>query len=975
MEITETRLDGLKIKGDVFTDLEHRVIYSTDASAYRETPMGVVYPMDKEDVVSIVKYAGKNNLNLIARTAGTSLAGQVVGNGLIVDLSRHMNSILEINTEDRWVRVQPGIVLDELNIVLKFYGLFFSPETSTANRCCIGGMVGNNSCGTHSLVYGSVRDHLLEAKVILSDGSEVNFRPLKQIEVKEKACQNSLEGRIYKYIFDLFSKDKIREDIVRSFPDLELRRRNSGYALDELLHTDTFEPENENCFNLCKVLAGSEGTIGIATELKLSLDPLPPNFKRLICAHCSDDDKVYEANLIALQSHPVAIELIDDKILNLSKHNLVQQRNRFFVKGEPAAIVVIEIAENTPEELDTKTATIITSLKNRALCYDFTIVEKEDISRVWNLRKAGLGLLSGMPGSAKPVALIEDTAVAPYRLGAFVKDIKEMLANSNLDCVFYGHISTGELHLRPILNLKQKHDRELFRKVATETAHIVKKHRGSLSGEHGDGRLRGEFLPLLFGDKVNDIFIEFKNICDPKCIFNRGKIVNTPPMDQSFRYEQKDLGVETYFDFSERKGWLCAIEQCNGSGDCRKSNLFGGTMCPSFRATRDESHTTRARANLLRELLIHPNSDKVFSQPEILNALATCLSCKGCKSECPSNVDMARYKAEYLQHHYDESGIPISVILTSNLTKIQKLGMIAPKLYNISLASSIGSGIVRKVMNFDKRRNIPKIHNFTLREWLKKNPSDKSYSRKVYLFADEFTNFIDVEVGISFIKLMRRLAYDVIIPEHFDSGRIDISKGLLKKAKTLANKNVQILSEIISEETPLVGLEPSCILTFRDEYPDLVEPDLKTSAIKLGKCVLLYDEFIVREFQNGNISSESFTSDNKTIKLHGHCHQKALVSILPSKEMLSIPKGFKVEVISSGCCGMAGSFGYDKDNYELSMAIGEQILFPVVRSASDETIIAAPGTSCRQQIFDGTGRIALHPIQILFDNLNSRTSI
>lgn len=962
-------LSGLKIKGEIFADLEHKIIYSTDASAYRETPLGVAYPQDEEDIITLVKFAEDNNINLIPRTAGTSLAGQVVGDGLIVDMSRHMNHILEINADEHWVKVQPGIVLDELNIALKPYGLFFSPETSTANRCCIGGMTGNNSCGTHSLVYGSVRDHLLEARTVLSDGSIAQFAPLKPDEVKKKTRIHTLEGRIYKYIFNLFSNKDICEEIISSFPDRELKRRNSGYALDELLHSDSFEPNCNNKFNLCKVLAGSEGTIGFATEIKLSLEPLPPQCKRLICVHCEDDEKVYEANIIALQHHPVAIELIDDKILNLSKDNIEQQKNRFFVKGNPAAIVVIEIAEFTPAELDTKTTAIIDSLLERNLCYDFSVVEKEDISRVWNLRKAGLGLLSGMPGSAKPVALIEDTAVAPYRLGAFVKDIKNMLDENGLDCVFYGHISTGELHLRPILNLKKEEDRKLFRKVATETAHIVKKHRGSLSGEHGDGRLRGEFIPLLMGEKVYDIFVEFKNVCDPHGILNRGKIVNTPPMDMNFRSEAHDLGIKTYFDFSARKGWLCAIEQCNGSGDCRKSNLFGGTMCPSFRATRDENHSTRARANLLRELLIHPSSNKVFSQLEILNALSTCLSCKGCKSECPSNVDMARYKAEYLQHHYDESGVPLSVTLTSYLSSIQRLGMIVPTLYNTLIKSQLFGGVIKKLMHFDSRRAMPGIYKCTLRYWLERNPSTDEYKRKVYLFADEFTNYMDVEVGISFIKLMRALRYDVVIPEHTDSGRIDISKGLLKKAKEKVDKNVRLLKDLISEETPLVGLEPSCILSFRDEYPDLADSELKDASIALGKNTLLFDEFIVREYKKGNIKTDQFTTEYIKIKLHGHCHQKALVSILPSKEMLKIPQNFDVEVIPSGCCGMAGAFGYDKKNYELSMAIGEQVLFPSVRTALDDTIISAPGTSCRHQILDGTGRQPLHPVQILMNAL------
>lgn len=390
-------------------------------------------------------------------------------------------------------------------------------------------------------------------------------------------------------------------------------------------------------------------------------------------------------------------------------------------------------------------------------------------------------------------------------------------------------------------------------------------------------------------------------------------------------------------------------------------------MCPSYRATNDENHTTRARANLLRELLIHPASDKVFSQPEILSALATCLSCKGCKSECPSNVDMSRYKSEYLQHHYDETSVPLAVLLTSNLSKIQEFGMLAPGLYNATVSSSVFGNIIRTIMHFDKRRSIPRIHKFTLRNWLKKHPSKEIFTRRVYLFADEFVNYMDVEVGIAFIKLMRRLGYDVVIPRHVDSGRIDISKGLLEKAKLLANRNVRLLKDHVADETPLIGLEPSCILSFRDEYPDLVDTSLKKDALELGRHALLFDEFIVREYKKGNISRDSFSTVEKHIKLHGHCHQKALVSILPSKEMLSIPENFKVEVIPSGCCGMAGAFGYDKKNYDLSMAIGEQVLFPAVREVDSDTIIAAPGTSCRQQIFDGTGRRAFHPIQILWE--------
>jgi Fe-S oxidoreductase len=680
-------------------------------------------------------------------------------------------------------------------------------------------------------------------------------------------------------------------------------------------------------------------------------------------------EEAFAANLVALQHAPVAIELMDNTILKLSKQNISQNKNRFFVQGDPAAILIIELAERTRDEVDKKADEIEADLKVHHYGTHYPRVYGKDISRVWSLRKAGLGLLSGMPGSAKPVSLIEDTAIAPQRLAAFIADLKIMLERYGLDCIYHGHISTGELHLRPVLNLKEEKDRKLFRSVATETAGLVKKHNGSLSGEHGDGRLRGEFIPLLLGDKVYNFLLEIKATWDAPHIFNMGKIVDTPPMDANLRYEQHEFDVETYFDFSKQKGWLCAIEQCNGSGDCRKSNLFGGTMCPTYQATREEKNTTRARANVLRELLIHPTNDRVFSQPEILEVLDTCVSCKACKSECPSNVDMARYKAEYLQHHYDETSIPLRSGLIANLNKVQKMGMIAPWFYNVFVTSRVTSSLLKRMLRFAPQRSIPGLYKITLKNWLRNNPDTHKYSRKVYLFADEFTNYMDVEVGIKFIKLLRTLGYEVIIPKHLESGRTELSKGLLKKAKRIAEKNVLLLKDVITEEVPLVGIEPSCILSFRDEYPDLVDKNLRKDAHKLSVNCLLYDEFIVREIHKGNVKQEQFTQSFFHIKLHGHCHQKSLASIEPSMEMLSLPKNYQVDMIPSGCCGMAGAFGYEREHYDLSMQIGEQVLFPAIRQAQEDVCISAPGTSCRQQIKDGTGRLACHPIEVLYDAL------
>lgn len=958
-----------EIKGDVKTDILHRVIYATDASAYREMPLAVVYPRDSDDVKVCVRFARENRITLIPRAAGTSLAGQVVGEGLVVDISRYMNRILEVNEREHWVRLEPGVVLDELNLHVKPFGLFFGPETSTSNRCCVGGMVGNNSCGSHSLVYGSTRDHLLEATVVLSDGEEVVLRGMTPEEVAERMTWDTLEGQIYRDLIGILTEHG--EKIIEEFPDPALRRRNSGYAIDQLLYSDYFDKDSHEHFNLCKVLAGSEGTLAFVTELKLNLVPLPPKEKAVICVHCATLEEAFEGNLVALRHTPVAVELMDRNILELSKGNIAQNKNRFFVQGDPAAILIVELAGDSREEIDRVAEQVEEDMRAHGYGFHFPRVYGSDISRVWSLRKAGLGLLSGMPGDAKPVSVIEDTAVTPERLPAYMADFKKLLEKHKLQCVYHAHIGTGELHLRPVLNLKMPGDLERFRIVALETAMLVKRYRGSLSGEHGDGRLRGEFLVYLFHKPVLRLLVKTKVSWDPDNVFNAGKIVWTPRMDDFLRYDEyyKPLSVNTYFDFSAQHGWLCAIEQCNGSGDCRKSSVFGGTMCPSFRATGEESHTTRARANLLRELLTYPRTKKIFNQPEILEALETCLSCKACKSECPSNVDMARFKAEFLQHRYDKCGVPLKAYLVAHLTDVQRLGTLFPRLYNAFVHNRWTGYVLKRVLHFAPERVVPGLYKMTLRHWTKRYASREISSPvgKVYLFADEFSNYMDVEVGIKMVELLNRLGYEVIIPRHVESGRTAISKGMLKVARRVARLNVKFLSNLVSEDIPLIGIEPSCILSFRDEYPDLVGDKLKEEAIKLGKNCLLYDEFFVREIRAGRIRVEQFTREPLKIMLHGHCHQKSLASVEPSREMLSLPENYEVEVIPSGCCGMAGAFGYEKKHYELSMKIGEQVLFPAVRMADEKVCIVAPGTSCRQQIKDGTGRVALHPVEVLYE--------
>lgn len=1051
------------------TDSLHRIAYATDASAYREIPEGVAYPETEDDIVALIELAHERHTHLIPRAGGTSIAGQVVGSGIVVDISKHFKRILEVNQEEKWVRVQPGVVLDELNLALKPYGLFFSPETSTSNRCCIGGMVGNNSCGSHSLIYGSTRHHVLQLKGFLSDGSRFDTAV---------RGNSPLEQKIYAQLESWKNDAATRALIEESYPDKALRRRSCGYAIDETIEGDNID--------LCKLICGSEGTLAFVTEIKLSLDPLPPKEKMLLCAHCDTLQKSFLGNLVALKHHPAAVELMDSNILELSKDNVEQQRNRFFVEGNPAAILIIELRGDTREEIDAVADAIEKDLCGEThrflspiahviptdeggsvsmgdelgmtcvsgpLSYCCTRVYGAETAKVWSLRKAGLGLLTGIKGDAKPFGVIEDTAVLPEKLPAYMDDFAQMLERLGLSCVYHAHISTGELHLRPIINIKDKNGREKFRQVAYETALLVKKYKGSLSGEHGDGRLRGEFIPLMYGDKVYQMMCDLKHCWDPDGIFNLHKITDTLPMDSMLRFEvgqQYEIGKliasdATYYNwkaaFDECKiagatgartqlhALMCSIEQCNGSGDCRKSNAFGGTLCPAFKVSGDETKATRARANVLREVLTRgslschsefltrndiPFTENLLKDEAIAEVLDSCLACKGCRSECPSNVDMTKLRSEILQQKYDKYGTPLRSFAVARMAMVEKFGHLVWPIYNLFASWKLSSNIIKWVINFAAERDIPTLSHMTMRTAVHKeqimlqvkqdglittfcaelgrrygsralsgaevpqstrcfgSAQQPQQHKKVYLFADEFTNYQEAELGLTFAKLLMRLGYEVEIPRHVESGRAAISKGCLKLAKKFAIKNVNLLNEKVSALTPLVGIEPSCILSFRDEYPDLVPAEMRSDAKRLARNALLFDEFLVREINAGNITPDQFKADEVEIWLHGHCHQKALVGVEKTVTALHLLSGAKINVIPSGCCGMAGSFGYEKEHYKTSLAVGEMVLFPAVRKAIGNkegitpVIVAAPGTSCRQQILDGTGVKAVHPLEIMY---------
>ncbi|MCU0468587.1 MAG: FAD-binding protein [Arcicella sp.] len=966
-----------------------KILYATDASVYQEKPLAVAIPKDVHDLKVLIKFAREYHITLIPRSAGTSLAGQVVGKGIVVDISKYFTQVLEINAEERWVRVQPGVIRDDLNVILKEHGLMFGPETSTSNRAMIGGMIGNNSCGLHSIVWGDTRSNLISANVLLSNGTETVFADISKQDFFQKVNTKNLEGDLYGQVFKMLNNPVIQETIQKRYPKKSLQRRNTGYALDMLSDCELFQENSQKPFNFCHLLAGSEGTLAFITEAKLNLIPLPPQEVALVCIHSHSIQDALQANLVALKHQPMASELVDKYILDFTRGHHVYHQNRFFIEGDPEAILMVEFMAETETALDSITEKLINDLRKAGIGYAYPVVKGENTKPAWDVRKAGLGLIRNLKGDTQPVNLIEDCAVAPEDLPAYIADLQELLKKHQTNASYYAHAGAGELHVEPMINLKTVEGKALFRTILEETTELVKKYNGSLSGEHGDGRLRGEFIERVLGTEVYDLLKEIKQIFDPKHIFNDRKIVNTPPMNEFLRYEagKKNPEITTYFDFSNQEGILRMAEKCSGSGDCRKTEVTGGTMCPSYMATRMEKDTTRARANILRNFLTNSEKENRFDHQEIKEVMDLCLSCKGCKSECPSKVDVGKMKVEFLQHYYDQHGVPFRTKMIGNFTKSQALASILPSVYNFFVTNSLTANLTKKILGFAPERSIPTLGKTTLRKWQeerlkiqqKREKNSIHYSTanlgkrrkkgKVYLFCDEFTNYNDVELGQKAVLLLTALGYEVHIPKHIESGRTYLSKGLVKEAQRIAIQNITMLSEAIQDNSPILGIEPSAILTLRDEYLELAPPHLKADAERVAENAYLIDEFLAQEADKKIITRDLFTKEKRLIKLHGHCHQKALSSLIPTKKILSLPENYEVQLIPSGCCGMAGSFGYEAEHYEISMQVGELVLFPTIRKQAEEVIIAAPGTSCRHQIKDGTGRTALHPVEILWSAL------
>lgn len=951
------------------TDSLTRCLYANDASLYEELPRGVSFPNSRDDIQTLVRRSKAEDFTITARSAGTSLAGQTTGAGIIMDTSRHMQNILEINSEENYARVQPGVIRDTLNREAAKTGLQFGPDTATTNRCMLGGMIGNNSCGSFSIKHKTTREHILEINAVLSDGSAVTFKPLSSEELNQKLKLDPLEGEIYRGMLELLKTHK--NEILKHYPHPDIIRRNTGYALDRLCEMDPITPGGRP-FNLAELLCGSEGTLAMTASAKVNLVPLPKH-KTVVIPQFDSLHEAMLATVEAVKWNPAAVELVDDIILDATKGNIEQRKNRFFLEGEPKCILIIQFEGDNPEKLQSKADQLVKKLNEVKLGYAHPVVSEEDkMRRVWDLRKAGLGLLMGLGSENRSPTFVEDTAVRVEDLPEYLKEFREILKRHNTSCVFYAHASVGELHLRPVVDTMTEGGLKTLKSIAQEVADLVKKYRGSLSGEHGDGRARAPYIETVLGKEMMPLLRQVKELWDPGYRFNPGKILDPKPIDSDLRFspDYKKPAVKTTFNWRVEKGFDSAVELCNGAGVCRKLAESGGTMCPSYHATRDEKDTTRGRANLFRQLF-SGKQQEAFKSEELKEALSLCLSCKACKSECPANVDMAKMKAEFMNGWHQENGATLTETFFGHPEKFYPVASLFAPLTNFMNRQKPVKKLFQKVAGIDERRNLPEFAHQTFYKWYQKNEKQfvQPGRKQVMLLVDLFSNYHEPEIAKAACQVLNRLGYSVIVPGIFPTGRPQISKGFLDEAKEICETNIRRLISFAEQEIPIVGLEPSEILTLRDEYTDLCGDDLLAKSQTIAANTFLWEEFLATE-----LAGEEFEKprNGKKVLVHGHCHTKSLVGNDPLLQSFRL-LGFDPVELQTGCCGMAGSFGYEQDKYEVSMDVGEQTLFPQLRKSGDLEI-CSEGFSCRHQIRDGVGKEAKHPAVIMWEAMQENLS-
>lgn len=944
---------GRHVTGEVRFDKMTRMLYSTDASMYQIEPVGVVLPKNAEDVIAVVETANRHGIPVLPRGGGTSLAGQTVGKAIVMDFSKYMRDIIEVNEEEGWVRTQPGIILDELNHKIRSTNMLFSPDPSTSNRGNVGGAVGNNSCGAHSIKWGKTVDNVYELEVVLSNGSKAHLGALSgdQLEVKMRA--DGLEGDIYRTLFAL--GDANRDEILARYP--KIQRRVSGYNLDEFV--------GGSDFNMARFVVGSEGTLLTITEAKLRLVP-KPKFTGLSVLHFDDLIQSMEATVTALELDPAAVELIGSMILRQAQSNLAYARMTDFIVGEPEALLVVEMTGETESELVSKLETLEGRIQRSGTSYAMPrLVTASDQAKVWDVRKAGLGLMMNVPGDAKPLAFVEDTAVSPEKLPAFVKRFDEIVKAHDTEAGYYGHASVGCLHIRPLIDIKQQDGVDRMVAITNEISDLVLEFGGSLSGEHGDGLVRSPFNEKMFGGQLYEAFREVKKAFDPDGIMNPGKITDAVPMTENLRLGPgySTMPVSTGFHYSEEGSFAHAIEMCNGQGACRK--VLGGTMCPSYMVTRDEEHSTRGRANALRGAMSGALPTGSLTGERLYGVMDLCLECKGCKAECPSNVDMAKLKYEFLDKYHKANGFPLRNRLFGNIAALSKLGSFFAPLTNWSMKTGLFKDLLERYAGVDKRRDLPMMASQSFTQWFRArggSPDSAARLGQVVLFPDTFTNYNHPELGKASVKVLEGLGFQVVLPKVTCCGRPMLSKGMMDKAKSAALTNVDSVYSYVQSGAKLVGIEPSCILSFKDDYPDLLAGNERAKTI--ADNTMLIEEFVLYAQQEMG-ANLNFTKPPKKVLLHGHCHQKALVGTGPAMQVLKAIPGCDAKEIQTGCCGMAGSFGMEKEHYDMSMSVGEMSLFPAIRAEEGDFEMVAEGISCRQQIQHGTEKTAKHLVELL----------
>ncbi len=943
-----------RIEGDVRVDDMTRALYATDASLYRMRPEAVLIPRTVDDVQAALEEAARFRLPVLPRGGGSSLAGQTVGHALVVDFTKHLDGLLEVDEEERWVRVQPGLVLDRLNAELAPRGLMVGPDPASSNRATLGGMVGNNATGTHSILYGNTVDHVLEMDVFLDDGSPARFGEVDADGWRERLRRGGREGAVYRGLDELLKADAdtIERDTPRHW------RRNSGYRLERLLEEEARNP--------ARLLCGSEGTLAVTTEVKLSVVERP-RATALGVVHYDSLREALESVSTILKTGPSAVELFDGIAIEQTRRAPGYAHRLTFIEGDPAAVLITEYYGESLHELNARLADLRRALGAAGEGYVVVPARTpEEINNVWTVRKEGLGLIMGVEGDHKPVAFIEDASVPVEHLPDYVDELFEVL--DGIRTVVYAHASAGTLHIRPFINTKDAAEVARMREVAYGSMELVRKFGGTVSSEHGDGLVRGWLLEPLVGPELYRVYRETKAIFDPHGRLNPNKIVDTPPMTENLRmgpgYET--IPVVEELDFSRQGGFQRAVELCNGNGACRK--LESGTMCPSFMVTREEEDSTRGRANALREAMSGGLPPEELTGERMYEVMDLCIQCKGCKTECPSNVDMAKIKTEWLSKYWQEHGLPLRARLFARMPRIaRRMNPVTARTANWMNRRKSVRRLLAATMGIAADRALPEFAPepfttwFERREWPAGGPP-------VLLFADTFNNFHHPETARAAAEFLSRIGFTVhAAAAGLCCGRPLISKGLIREAREQALQAVEGLHAYAEQGVPVVGLEPSCILTFRDEALSLLPGDER--AVEVGEKAVTFEEFVARLAATQGLEHVRWTDERREVLLHGHCHQKALVGNGPSEACLSLPPNYAVRAVDSGCCGMAGAFGYEAEHYDVSIAMAERRLAPAVRAAGEHTLIAAAGTSCRAQIFDTTGRRARHPAEILRDAL------